>query len=160
MSWLLIAFLIIFGIILLILEILVLPGHIIFGLIGFCLFGFGIFKSFDIYGTTAGIITALISVIVAIIALVLSLRSKTWNKLKLNAQITGKVNTESLDLKIGDRGSTIGRLAPSGKADFNGKLYEVRTNNLFLDPNTDIEVQKIDSNIIYVKPVSDKPKDI
>ncbi len=151
MSWLLIITLIVVGLLMLILEILVVPGFIL-GIAGFGLLVFGIYNSYFHYGLFAGNITLMATLIFTVILLVLTLRSKTWNKLKLKTQNTGRVNEIDENIvKSGDIGLSISRLAPSGKAEFKNEFFEVRTFGEFIDQNKEIEIIKISENKIYVK---------
>lgn len=73
----------------------------------------------------------------------------------LESEINSKVQLfNELDLKKGDQGESIGRLAPSGKVKINGKIYEARTFGLFVDPHTPIEIIKTEGNIAIVKPIN------
>lgn len=135
----------------LILEILILPGGIA-GVVGFCLMIAGIWTAYTNEGAVAGNITLVVTLAVNIIGLVLALRSKTWRKAMLSAKIDSRVNVvDPSDLKIGDIGRTISRLAPMGKAVFKEKYFEVSTNTEFIDQDVEIEILKIDGKKIIVK---------
>ncbi|MEI8202277.1 MAG: hypothetical protein WCH34_04645 [Bacteroidota bacterium] len=135
----------------LILEILVVPG-LILGIAGLGLVVFGIYNSYSYYGAFAGHLTLISTLSFTILLLVLTLRSKTWNKLKLKTQNQGKVNIiDESKVKSGDIGISISRLAPSGKAEFSNEFFEVRTFGEFIDQNKEIEIIKISENKIYVK---------
>lgn len=151
MTWTLIIILILVGFLFLLLEILVLPGTNISGILGFVLIGVGVYFAFKI-GTTAGVITLIASLVCSVVFLVIVLKSNTWRKLTLKAEINGKVNVIDKNLvKAGDSGKTVSRLAPAGKALINNDYYEVHTMGEFLDPDLDITVIKVDFNMIYVK---------
>ena len=66
----------------------------------------------------------LIILIISIVMLVLSLRSKTWKKAMLSTSINSKVNQESDNFEIGDEGSSISRLTPMGKARFGDEFVD------------------------------------
>ncbi|NCD42991.1 MAG: hypothetical protein EOL88_12995 [Bacteroidia bacterium] len=149
-----IAILILVGLILLLLEVLVIPGVGVAGIVGFGLIGVAVWQAFSSHGMGVGIRTVIIVVALSVALIYLSLKSKTWSRISLNNNLTGKVNVvDELEIKAGDRGVTVGRLAPMGKAEFNGKYYEVKTYGEYVDPNQPIEVIKIEFNSIYVKPV-------
>jgi membrane-bound ClpP family serine protease len=151
MSWLLIIILILVGLLMLTLEILVVPGFIV-GVIGFGLICFGVYNAYNNYGTFAGNITLVSTLILTLLTLIFILRSKTWNKLKLNTQNLGRVNVINEDIvKVGDIGKTISRLAPAGKAEFHGEFFEVHTYGEFIDPQKEINITKISENKIFVK---------
>jgi len=151
MTWTLIIILILVGFLFLLLEILVLPGTNIAGILGFVLIGIGVYFAFRI-GTTAGVITLGGSVVLSVVFLMLVLKSKTWKKLTLKSEIDSKVNViDESQVKVGDTGLTVSRLAPAGKAMFKNDYFEVHTQGEFIDPDTEIIVTKVDFNKIYVK---------
>ena len=152
MHWILIATFIIIGLIFLALEILVIPGVGIAGIIGFILIIVGIWQTYAGHGMLAGHLVLAGTFILTVTTLVLSLRSKTWRKLALSTSIDSKVNLiDEENLKAGDTGKTVSRLAPMGKALINGEYYEVSTNGDFIDQQTEVVVVKIDHNKIIVK---------
>ncbi len=153
MSWGIIVFFILIGIVALILEIFVIPGFGVVGIFGFSSLIFGIYEAYYQYGTIAGNITLISTILFLLILIVISLRTKTWRKLMLNTNIDSKVNEiDEHKVEIGTEGITISRLAPSGKARLNDEIFEVDTQGLFVDPNTEIVVIKINKNKIIVKP--------
>ena len=152
MAWSVIVVLILIGLLFIILEILVIPGVAIFGILGVIIILIGVWQSYITYGTTAGHIVLASSILLSIVTLVFSLRSKTWKRMMLNSKIEGKTNViDENKIKAGDTGKTTSRLSPAGKAIINGDYYEVHTQSEFMDPGTEIEIIKIDFNKIYVK---------
>ena len=152
MNWILIATFIIIGLIFLALEILVIPGVGIAGIIGFILIIVGVWQTYAGHGMMAGHLVLAGTFVLTISTLVLSLRGKTWRKLALSTAIDSKVNViDEENLKPGDTGRTVSRLAPMGKALINGEFYEVSTNGDFIDQQTEVVVLKIDHNKIIVK---------
>jgi len=153
MSWGIIIFFILIGIIALILEIFVIPGFGVVGIFGFSSLLFGIYEAYSQYGMVAGNITLVSTILFLIILIVVSLRTKTWQKLMLNTSIDSKVNeVDEQKVSVGTEGKTISRLAPSGKARFNNEIFEVDAQGLFVDPDTEIVVVKVNKNKIIVKP--------
>ena len=152
MAWSVIVVLILIGLLFIILEILVIPGVAVFGILGVIIILIGVWQSYISYGTTAGHIVLASSILLSIVTLVFSLRSKTWKRMMLNSKIEGKTNViDENKIKAGDTGKTTSRLSPAGKAMINGDYYEVHTQSEFVDPGTEIEIIKIDFNKIYVK---------
>lgn len=155
MDWMMIIGLIIAGLLLLVLEVLVIPGVGVVGFFGFALIVYSIFMAFVDHGTTAGVITSVATFFASVFTVWISLRSKTWRKISLNKNIDSKVNLIDLnEIHIGDRGNTVGRIAPMGKAIINGKYYEVKSGGAFIDPDQGVEVMRIEGNQIYVKEYS------
>jgi membrane-bound ClpP family serine protease len=152
MSLTVIAALIIVGLLFLILEVLVVPGTTVVGVVGFILMAIGIWQTYIAYGSTTGHIVLAGTLVLSLGALGLSLRSKTWKRAMLNAEIDSKVNTyDESEIKVGDGGITVGRLVPMGKALINDQYFEVRSMGEFINEQTKVVVVKIEFNKIYVK---------
>ncbi|MCK4665022.1 MAG: NfeD family protein [Bacteroidales bacterium] len=152
MTYIAIILLILIGIILILLEFLVVPGTTIAGIGGLLLMGSGVYLSYTTYGTQVGHYILLGTFLFIIISFYFSLKTKTWKKMMLNSKIDSKVdNISGKDIKPGDFGKTITRLAPIGKAIVNGSYYEAKSIDKFIDENTDIKVIKIVGNQIIVK---------
>ncbi len=151
----LIIFLIIIGIVLILLEFLVIPGTTIAAISGFILAGSGIYLSYNTYSTNTGHLVLVITIITIILSVVFSLRSKTWKKAMLNTEITSVANTYQMDkITVGDVGKTMSRLAPMGKVMINDNIYEAKSFGQFVDQQIEIEIIKIENNIIIVKPLN------
>lgn len=74
----------------------------------------------------------------------------------LSAEIDGKImNIDDQKIHIGDEGSTVGRLAPMGKAKVNGITVEAKSQGRFIDPHTKIKVLKIEGNTVIVEPINE-----
>lgn len=151
--WSVIIILILIGLLLMILEVLVLPGGVA-GVVGFIMMAAGIWITYSSEGLMAGNITLLLTIVVNVVGLVLALRSKTWNKAMLKTKIDSRVNVfDPSELKLGDKGITISRCAPMGKAQFHDKFYEVSTFTDFIDQNVEIEIIRIEGKKIIVKQI-------
>lgn len=153
MSWLLIFILILVGLLLLIVELLIIPGTTIVGIVGFIVMTVGVWGSFVHFGTESGLLVLFATIVLSGLAVYLSLRSTTWKKAMLQTSIKSKVNTKALQLEVGDRGKTISRLNPMGKANFNHEFYEVSSFGDFIDENTEVRVVEVDGSKILVEKV-------
>lgn len=150
--WTVISVLILVGLLMMILEVLVIPGSGFAGIIGFILMAAGVYLAYSREGVMAGHITLASTLTINIVGLILTLRSKTWKKATLKAVNSGKVNIiEEGKLVIGQKGVTISRCAPMGKANFNDSYYEVSTLSDFVDENVEVEIIRIAGNKIYIK---------
>jgi len=152
MVWSVIIPLIIFGLLLVLLEIFILPGMVA-GIIGGLLVVLGVYQSYASYGVLAGTITLFSTIAIFVVAMILFFKSGTWKKVALSEVIDGKMNTIDSIIQPGDKGKTISRLAPMGKAFINNEYYEVSTNSEFVDENEDIVVIKIEGNKIFVSKI-------
>ncbi len=150
--WTIIFTLIGIGLLIVLLEILVIPGGGVAGVIGLALMVSGVYLAFEREGTTAGMIVLSGTVVLNIVALVLALRSKTWDRAMLHTNLEGRVNVvEAGAVRAGDEGTTISRCAPLGKAFINNEFYEVDARTEFIDENKTIEVIRVEGNKIIIK---------
>jgi membrane-bound ClpP family serine protease len=155
MSPIAIALLILLGILLLLIEFLIIPGVTIAGIGGLLLIAGGIFSAYRSHGTKFGNITLAITVLVLIIIFSFALRSRTWKKIALHNKINSSVDNIKKEERftVGERGKTITRLAPIGKAMFNNKIVEAKSLSGYIDENTEVEIIKIQNTNVIVKPL-------
>lgn len=138
------------GLLLLTLEIVAIPGGFA-GVIGFLLTAFGVWQSYGWLGMTGGTIVLGCCVAICIILLTIFMKSKTWKAFSLNEASDSTVNQiEDPDIKVGAKGTTVARLAPTGKALIDGRLVEVHAINKFIDQDRPIEVVAIEGYRIDV----------
>lgn len=155
MSLLAIILLIGLGLVLLLIEFAVFPGITIAGIGGFLLLAFSVYIAFADFGTVTGFITLAFVLIASPLLIYYLFQSKAGKKLMLETLIDSKVETGiSEKVHVGDKGKTLGRLAPTGKVKVNGEVVEAVSVGGFIDHNTEINVLKILSNKIIVEPVN------
>lgn len=148
--------LVILGVILLLLELLVIPGVGIAGIGGFVLLGLAVWYVYSVFGLLAGHITLACLGVMLIFFLCFALRSKTWKRATLKAEIDGKSDGQpNAPIHVGDRGVTTSRLNPAGKALINNDFFEVRTFDKFVDNGVQVEVVKIENRTIFVQEIND-----
>ena len=144
------------GVLLLALEIVALPGGIA-GAFGLLLTGFGVWQSYLIWGPTVGNTILCICAAITVVMLAIFLKAKTWKRFSLNEESDSTVNqVDKTTLAIGAKGTTVARLAPTGKALFDGQLVEVHAINKFIDPDRPIEVVAVEGYRIDVCEVEDQ----
>ena len=145
--------LIVFGLIFLVLEIFVFPGVGFSGVIGFISVVAGIVIAFRI-DTYLGLTFLAGSSVGTSVLIYYSIKMDTFSMMSLKRNIKSKVNVNHLtDLKIGDEGVTISRLAPMGKAEINNYIVEVASHEGFIDQNVVIRITQINDNTIFVSPI-------
>nr|WP_319399661.1 NfeD family protein [uncultured Carboxylicivirga sp.] len=153
MSLTVIVLIILLGLFLLVLEFFVFPGVTVAGIGGFLFAAGGIYLVYIKYGNSEGNIALLSTLAVGIVILVMAFRSKTWNRLMLNSNIEGKIETvEEENIKEGDEGVAVTRLNPIGKVMVNSELVEGRCPGHFVDENTSVIIQKVYKTYVIVKP--------
>jgi membrane-bound ClpP family serine protease len=154
MTILAIVLLILIGLVLLLIEFAVIPGITIAGIGGFLLLAASVYIAFTELGNVAGFITLAVVLIVSPFMIYYFFQSRTGKKMILQSEIDGKVeNFNPLNLKVGDSGKTIGRLAPMGKIKVNGEVVEAQSTGAFIDHQTQVRIIKIKSNQIIVEPI-------
>jgi len=152
--WIAIAVLILAGLSLIVAEIIFIPGTTVIGFLGMIFLIGGIVFSYQHYGNEAGFQVLLGTGILTATALYVSFRRGAWNKFSNKSTIDSKVN-EGLtnELQVGNEGITISALRPMGSADFNGKIFEVKTSGGYLANGMKIRIEKIQTNEILVEPI-------
>lgn len=153
MSVISIVLLIILGIFLLLVEFFIIPGINVAGIGGVLLIIGGVFMTYQLHGLVTGTYVLAGSLILTLIILYFALRSSTWKKLMLHTEIDGKVNTiEKNEIKPGDSGYALTRLAPIGRVQIKEIDAEGKSIAGFIDENTEVIVVKITGSQIIVKP--------
>ena len=80
------------------------------------------------------------------------MRSKTVDKLSLKKTIDYRPEPlKGLDLKAGDEGVALTRLALIGNAEFNGRIIEVRSSGDFIEQKSKIRVERILDGVVLVE---------
>ena len=154
MDIVIIASLIIAGLILFIIEVFLLPGISISGIVSAGCLLYANYYAFDTLGTVPGCITLAISAIGVVAITIWFMRSKTVDKLSLKKTIDYRPEPlKGLDLKVGDEGIALTRLALIGNAEFNGRIIEVRSSGDFIDQKSRIRVERILDGVVLVEKV-------
>ena len=154
MDIVIIASLIIAGLILFIIEVFLLPGISIAGIVSAGCLLYANYYAFDTLGTIPGCITLAVSALGVVAITIWFMRSKTVDKLSLKKTIDYRPEPlKGLDLKVGDEGIALTRLALIGNAEFNGRIIEVRSSGEFIDQKSKIRVERILDGIVMVEKV-------
>ena len=152
MDILIIVSLIVAGLLLFAIEVFLIPGISIAGLASAGCILYANYYAFSTLGTVLGIITLVISALGVIAVTVWFMRSKTVDKLSLKKSIDYRPEPlKGLDLKAGDEGVAITRLALIGNAEFNGRIIEVRSSDGFIDEKCRIRVERILDGVVMVQ---------
>jgi membrane-bound ClpP family serine protease len=144
------------GLVLFLLELLVIPGITVAGVGALVLMGIAVFLAFSSYGTTTGFLF-LTGVLIAMgITLLLTFRSKTWNRVSLKAEVNSKVNeTSRQKVSVGDEGVTVTRLNPVGTVQIGDERFEGHSEGPFVDHRKKVVVIRIEPTYVVVKPIND-----
>lgn len=155
MEWFAVIGLIVLGMGLLIVEIIFIPGTTVVGIAGFLCSVYGIYLGYDYFGNTGGTLILLGAAVFNGGAIVYAFKSKSWERFSLKDVNSGRFNEDQgFQLNVGDQGTTVSSLKPIGKAIFNDKELEVRSEGTYIRENQEIEIIKIDNKKIIVKPIT------
>ena len=140
---------------LLLMEIFLLPGISVAGIGGFIFAIGGLVYAYSI-SSFVGHVTLGVSIVVFVIAFAWLLRSNSFNRVALKADVDSKlVSSRDLGIQPGDTGITLSRLAPIGKACIKDITVEAKFLDELIDENTPIRVIRVDGyNIIVEKEIN------
>ncbi len=149
--WLIIA-LVLIGVLLLVAELVLLPGISVAGVGALLAFGVAIFYAFFEYGVLWGVVTLTVTVVLAVIAVFVSLRSNTWQRLSLKTTIdsASTPTPQQNNIRMGQVGITLTRLAPMGKVRIGEVTVEAKAVDDFIDPKQPVEVIGFDNAVVIV----------
>ena len=133
--------LLILGAFFLVAELVFLPGVTLGAILSLVGFGAAVYFGFVRFGFVGGMITLVVAIALALLVTVLSLRAKTWQRLALKEKVNGE-STERPEttLSVGARGVAVSRLSPMGKVEIDGKVYEAKSTDVYIDQRSAVEV--------------------
>ena len=148
----LVIFLILLGLFFLVVELIFLPGITLGTVLSAVSYGAAIYLGFSRLGVIGGMIILFVIAALSLVATVVSLRAKTWQRLALNNKVDGQSNASPEEVvAVGAKGVTISRLSPMGKVEIDGKLYEAKSGGEYIDQRTEVEVVGFENSNIIVR---------
>ncbi|MCQ2335117.1 MAG: hypothetical protein MJZ89_04655 [Paludibacteraceae bacterium] len=152
MDLFLVCLLAIVGVLLMVLELFFIPGVGFAGIASVGVCAGAVALAYVRISPLAGHLTLLLSLLALAVLIAFFLRSRTLDKMSLKTDISDKVDlTSSLHIEIGDKLQTCSRLAPMGKVIADGQEVEAKSLGEFIDPDTTVEVVRVEGNTIVVK---------
>ena len=146
--------LIVLGLLFLVAEIVLLPGVSVGALLALVCDGSAIYLAFRYHDTPTGIVVVVLIVILSLVATILSLRAKTWQRFSLKQKIeSSSMPLPDNEVKAGDRGVAVSRLAPMGKVEIGGRTYEAKSQGAYVDQQRDVEVVGFENFSVIVKTI-------
>ncbi|PIF02484.1 MAG: hypothetical protein CR965_00765 [Paludibacter sp.] len=134
-----------------IIELFLIPGISIAGIFGGILTFGAVWYAYAKISATAGTITLIGGLLLSIVAIWLFIKSKAFDKMSLKTNVSGNSTSVPNDIKVGDKGTTLSRLAPMGKILVNNLIVEAKTNDSFIDESTEVVIKKIDKTNVLVE---------
>lgn len=150
-----IVLLVFFGILFLVAELVLLPGVSVGAILSLVCYGSSIYLAFRDFGPVTGFIVIAVILVLSLVATVVSLRAKTWQRFSLKQEIRSSnlAVTPAEELRPGDRGVTVSRLSPMGKVEIAGRIYEAKSQGPYVDPQRDVEVVGFENFSVIVKTI-------
>ena len=143
---------ILLGLFFLVVELIFLPGITLGTILSAVSYGAAIYLGFSRLGVIGGMIILFVIAALSLVATVVSLRAKTWQRLALNNKVDGQSNASPEEaVAVGAKGVTISRLSPMGKVEIDGKLYEAKSGGEYIDQRTEVEVVGFENSNIIVR---------
>ena len=147
-------FLVLLGLFFLVAELVFLPGAALGVILSLASYAAATYFAFVRIGMVGGFITLGIIIVLSLIATIISLRAKTWQRFALKNKVEGQsMQTPAEEVKIGDCGVTISRLSPIGKVLIGGKEYEAKSSEAYIDQRTEVTVIGFENFTIIVKSI-------
>ncbi|MDN3668296.1 NfeD family protein [Echinicola jeungdonensis] len=152
MTWAIILSLLVLGLLLVLVEVIFVPGTTLVGILGVLFTGMGIYVCFQNFETETAFIVVALTVLGNVLVVLYGFRSGVWNRFSLKETSVGRAFDERLaGLEVGQKGRTISDVKPFGKAEFDDKIYEVKSNSGFISAGTEVVIHKLESNKIIIK---------
>jgi membrane-bound ClpP family serine protease len=137
---------------LLLVEMFLIPGISIAGIGGLLFLGGAVYYAYAFISPEAGHLTLVAAFVMMTVAIVIFVRSKALEKMSLKTEIDGKNDPlQGIELKVGDKGTTISRLAPMGKIRVNGRIVEAKAMDDFIDQEENVVIIKVQSTNVLVE---------
>lgn len=147
-------FLVLLGLFFLVAELVFLPGAALGVILSLASYAAATYFAFVRIGMVGGFITLGIIIVLSLIATIISLRAKTWQRFALKNKVEGQsMQAPAEEVKIGDCGVTISRLSPMGKVLIGGKEYEAKSTEAYIDQRTEVTVIGFENFTIIVKSI-------
>ena len=87
--------LIVLGLLFLVAELVLLPGVSIGAILALVCYGSSIYLAFRDYGTVAGVVVILAILLLSLVATIISLRAKTWQRFSLKRRVCPRPPTRN-----------------------------------------------------------------
>ena len=145
-------FLVILGLFFLVAELVFLPGAALGVILSLSSYAAAAYFAFVRFGMVGGFITLAIIIVLSLVATILSLRAKTWQRFALKDKIESQsMPTPTADVQEGDCGIAISRLSPMGKVLINGKEYEAKSVDSYIDQRLEVTVVGFENFTVIVR---------
>ena len=153
----LIILLVLLGVFFLVVELVLLPGVTVGTILSLVSYAVAVYMAFERFGLTGGAVTLAVVVAISLVAVGLALRAKTWRRFSLRQKIeSSSMETPSDTVSVGQCGIAVSRLSPMGKVNIDGRVYEAKSIDSYIDQRSRVEVTGFENFTVVVKRAEDK----
>lgn len=152
MTILILSSLLIIGLILLLIEVLFIPGTTVVGILGLLVSVAGVAYAFLTFDSGTALWITAIAAVLNLIAVWYGFSSGVWNRFSLKTSMQGGAfDGRTIGLEVGMSGKAISDIKPFGKVSFGDQIYEVKSEEGFIEVGKMVNIVKIENNKILVK---------
>ena len=148
-----ITLLILLGLLLFLAELVLLPGITVAAVGAFCCLVGAVTWAFVGGGMGMGFIVLAVVVVLLVLLTILFIRPRTWNRFALKTNIESQVQPVEIEkqVEVGVQGITLTRLAPMGKVQIDGQIFEAKSLDSYIDPRQEVIVIGYDNATLVVR---------
>lgn len=140
------------GLILILIEVFLIPGTTVVGVVGFLVSLVGVYYAFLSFETGTALWITGIAAVANLAAIWYAFTSDVWKHFSLKSTLKGGAfDGRTLGLAVGMIGKAISDIKPFGKVVFGDQIYEVKSEEGFIEVGKEVNIVKIDNNKILVK---------
>lgn len=144
--------LLLIGLILLLVEVLFIPGTTVVGVLGLLVSLAGVAYAFLTFDSNTALWITAIAAILNLAAVWYGFSSGVWNKFSLKTSMQGGAfDGRTSGLEVGMSGKAVSDIKPFGKVSFGDQIYEVKSEEGFIEVGKEVSIIKIENNKILVK---------
>jgi membrane-bound ClpP family serine protease len=152
MTILILSSLLTIGLILLLVEVLFIPGTTVVGIIGLLVSLAGVTYAFLTFDSGTALWITGIAAILNLVAVWYGFSSGVWNRFSLKTSMQGGAfDGRITGLVVGMSGRAISDIKPFGKVSFGDQIYEVKSEEGFIEVGKEVSIVKLENNKILVK---------
>ncbi len=152
MTLLILSSLLIIGLMLILIEVFLIPGTTVVGGLGFLSGLAGVYFAFLSYDTNTALWVSGIAGVTYVFAIWYGFTSNVWQYFALKEKSIGGVfDGRTEGLTIGMLGKTVSDIKPIGKVLIGDHMYEVKSEEGFIEVGKEVKIVKIENNKIIVK---------
>jgi membrane-bound serine protease (ClpP class) len=139
------------GLLLLFTEVAIVPGFGVAGILGVLALGAGAVAAWTELGPFWGVVTGVVSVVMAVVMLFWLPKSRAGRQMVLEHSFAEAVSQEDRSALIGRRGITMTPLRPIGRVRFGRDEVDVMTEGEYIDSDREVEVMTVEGPRVVVR---------